>query len=341
MPVTLEQIAKEAGVSRGTVDRALHARGQIRPELAEKIKAIAEKLGYQPNMGARTLALTKKNLSMGVILQYCESPFIKEVYKGVQKAAKEVTRQGCKVDIRKIEGICPEEVGLAMDAMINEQVKAIAVVGASNDGLRDKVNACVKQGIPVVTFNAEIDHCNRIAHIGEPPGTCGRAAAGLMGDILTDSRQVAIISGSPYNPTQERRVRGFLEITEKMYARMNVVKVIYTYEDTNPLDHILEQLIAKYPDLEGIYMTSQGQKKLCDAMKKRGLDQKIKLIVNDMAGTASEDVLDGTINYVIDEDPIYQGSKPVRVLFDLLVNEKQPQTDCYYTEVKILSRYTM
>ena len=47
MAVTMQQIADLAGVSRGTVDRALNDRGRIRPEVAEKIKMIAKELGYQ------------------------------------------------------------------------------------------------------------------------------------------------------------------------------------------------------------------------------------------------------------------------------------------------------
>ena len=42
MGVTLQQIAEKAGVSRGTVDRALNNRGRIKPEVAEKRKKIAE-----------------------------------------------------------------------------------------------------------------------------------------------------------------------------------------------------------------------------------------------------------------------------------------------------------
>lgn len=38
MAVTLQQIADMAGVSRGTVDRALNNRGRIRPEVEQKIK---------------------------------------------------------------------------------------------------------------------------------------------------------------------------------------------------------------------------------------------------------------------------------------------------------------
>ena len=37
MAVTIQQIADRAGVSRGTVDRALNNRGRIKPEVAENV----------------------------------------------------------------------------------------------------------------------------------------------------------------------------------------------------------------------------------------------------------------------------------------------------------------
>lgn len=41
MGVTIRQIAEAAGVSRGTVDRALNNRGRIKPEVADRIRQIA------------------------------------------------------------------------------------------------------------------------------------------------------------------------------------------------------------------------------------------------------------------------------------------------------------
>ena len=81
MGVTLQQIAEAVGVSRGTVDRALNDRGRIKPEVAEKIKKIAEEMGYQPNRAGRALAMAKQSVRIGVILQSADTPFMKKVLK--------------------------------------------------------------------------------------------------------------------------------------------------------------------------------------------------------------------------------------------------------------------
>ena len=94
MGVTIRQIAEAAGVSRGTVDRALNNRGRIRPEVAERIRAIADEMGYKPNQLGRALSMSRNNIKIGVILQGAETPFMKEVLKGIQEACAEVDNLG-------------------------------------------------------------------------------------------------------------------------------------------------------------------------------------------------------------------------------------------------------
>lgn len=63
MAVTAQQIADLAGVSRGTVDRALHNRGRVSPEVKEKIQKIAAELGYKPNLIGQALVRTRRTSS--------------------------------------------------------------------------------------------------------------------------------------------------------------------------------------------------------------------------------------------------------------------------------------
>ena len=104
MAVTMQQIADLAGVSRGTVDRALNNRGRIRPEVAEKIKMIAKELGYQPNIAAKALSSGNQILRIGVILQYADTPTIQTVLEGAKDAKQEVERFGGRVMIDQING---------------------------------------------------------------------------------------------------------------------------------------------------------------------------------------------------------------------------------------------
>jgi DNA-binding LacI/PurR family transcriptional regulator len=55
-PITLEGVAREAGVSRATASRALTRSDTLSTPARERVRAVAERLGYAPNPLARALA---------------------------------------------------------------------------------------------------------------------------------------------------------------------------------------------------------------------------------------------------------------------------------------------
>ena len=56
MTLTLEQIAKLAGVSRSTASRVINGQPSVRPEVRERVWQVIQDQGYQPNLAARSLA---------------------------------------------------------------------------------------------------------------------------------------------------------------------------------------------------------------------------------------------------------------------------------------------
>ena len=68
MAVTIQQIAELAGVSRGTVDRALNHRGRINPQVEERICRLADELGYVPKRRKKP-ENRGKNQKIGIVTQ--------------------------------------------------------------------------------------------------------------------------------------------------------------------------------------------------------------------------------------------------------------------------------
>ena len=90
MTVRIQDIAEQAGVSRGTVDRALHKRGRIRPEVADRIWAIARELGYEPRESSEK---GRKHLKIGVVTQLAGSSFMIRINQGIEDAARLLGQQ--------------------------------------------------------------------------------------------------------------------------------------------------------------------------------------------------------------------------------------------------------
>src|SRR5271163_4361860 len=61
-------IAELAGVSIGTVDRALHGRGGIKESTRHRILQVARQIGYSPNLAARALSVARGSVRIGVCM---------------------------------------------------------------------------------------------------------------------------------------------------------------------------------------------------------------------------------------------------------------------------------
>jgi LacI family transcriptional regulator len=83
--VTVHDVAERAGVSPGTVSKALNGRGQLRAETRRRVVAAAEELGFHANMLARSL-LEGRTYTVGVLTTDSFGRFTIPVMLGAEDA---------------------------------------------------------------------------------------------------------------------------------------------------------------------------------------------------------------------------------------------------------------
>jgi DNA-binding LacI/PurR family transcriptional regulator len=93
--LTLSEIAREAGVSKSLASLALRGDKGVKRETRQRILAVAERLGYQPNGLALSLAHDGPRI-IGALVTDLTNPFNVEVVDGIESAAE---HHGCSVMI--------------------------------------------------------------------------------------------------------------------------------------------------------------------------------------------------------------------------------------------------
>jgi LacI family transcriptional regulator len=84
--VTLQDVARQAGVSLATASRVLNGTAQVRTDLRERVLAAAGELAYTPNAHAQALASSSSKV-IGVICHDVSDPYFASVARGVMRAA--------------------------------------------------------------------------------------------------------------------------------------------------------------------------------------------------------------------------------------------------------------
>src|SRR5208337_3386244 len=117
-PVTLRDVARAAGVSTASASRALAGEGGVSADLRRRILAAADRLGYTPNLAARSLAARRSGL-IGIMANTVAEARVAEV---VTALGRRLAEAGYGLAIATTQG-SPEESLAAMRQLVSRGVE--------------------------------------------------------------------------------------------------------------------------------------------------------------------------------------------------------------------------
>jgi DNA-binding LacI/PurR family transcriptional regulator len=146
MPATIKDIAKRAGVSHSTVSRALRGNPLISDETTERIRLIAQEMGYHPSAAARSLK-TNQTGALGVIVRNIDDPFFSEILQGIEDVAQS---EGYSLFISSSQNKTDRE-RLIVKAMREHRVDGVIICSTVFSASQSR--ELVEHSVPIVVVN--------------------------------------------------------------------------------------------------------------------------------------------------------------------------------------------
>ena len=203
MPVTIDDVAKAAGVHAATVSRALRGvAGKVSPAKRAEIEAIARSLGYQPNIVAASLRTKRSNMA-AIIVPDLANPLFAPIVKGLEQ------------ELRKHDMLAlitqPPEGKQARASLVKElamrQVSGLLILAAeSGDAMLEEA---VQQKIPTVLVNRGLGE-RRFSSVVNDDHESARLAVAHLREL--GHRRIAHVAGPVASSTGAARKKAFLEL---------------------------------------------------------------------------------------------------------------------------------
>lgn len=204
-PVTLRDIAREAGVSINTVSRALNGKPDVSEATRALVQAVAARLDYRPNQLARGLR-QQRTATIGVVIADVANPFFAEVVKGIERAAYQ---EGYSIILANTEEDQDRE-SRAVRTLVERQVDGILIAPAQRSD--ETVRYLMQRQVRFVLLARFFEGLDAPAVVNDDREGARLAVRHLL---QRGHRDILYLNGPPYNSSARLRLSGYRDALEE------------------------------------------------------------------------------------------------------------------------------
>lgn len=321
MAATMKDIAERAGVSIGTVDRALNNRGRINPEVAARIRRIAQEMNYRTNSLAKSLSMRGKHQRIAIVFHVQGNTYFDEIERGIHRAELAMQDFGIELAIYRSIPFDVEDQIHQIDCAMNDRATALILVPINDPRIRSKIEEIQKLAIPVVFLTNFLSDVPVFASVHGDYVRSGQIAAGLIRQLLPTGGKVLFLTNPLTMLGHFQRVEAFKKqlriscpnITECRIVELPVLKS----------EHYAaaEQALQEYP-CDAFVFNGHAQAGLA-ALEKEA--RHFPTVFYDLPPITRQALIDCRIDAVIFQNPEQQGYQAVNILIEYITADILPK----------------
>ena len=338
--ITIKEIAAEAGVSIGTVDRVLHNRGRVSSETRDRINAILQEAGYRFNLHASAHSMRRKYKIVVTLPLSPEGGYWHAVREGNKAAVREFNDLNLEVfhlpysqfDVYSCQKVFSDIPSLRPDAVIIGTIFA-----------QETVTLCKRldaEGIPYFLVDSIVDGVHPVAAYSVNQHACGMLAARLLHKmsgghagryLLLESARV----GRQWSANSQARREGFTAYFRMLDAGLPVDVATFSLDNPHENDTVIREALEKEEELLGVaVMNSHGH--AVAGLFREHASRHIPLAAFDATGQNVTCLEKGEIDVLLCQRPQMQGYQVTVSAIRHLVYKEKKENALHYLPIDIV-----
>jgi len=320
---SIKDVAKEAGVSIGTVDRIIHERGRFSKETALRVKKAMERLDYQPNFHARGLRNQSAAIFYALIpLPEQDSGYWELIVNGIQRASVYLSSYGSKVKIKHFDRYKAGDFTSSLKTIFQKDCSGLLIAPVVNSQDQDEL---IQLQIPFLFIDTDLPRFEkqRLTYLGEDSLQSGRLAGKMLNLLLSTSKEPHLWMVCPVGGGSHlnERQKGFRQYIEETRSKWTVHNLEETSDNLQEFYASLDRALDQYHGLpQGIFVTNSLVYHAASWMETKGIPaEKVALVGYDLIPGKDEYIRKGIIDFILTQQPEEQGYQGILMLYRHLV----------------------
>lgn len=298
---TLSDVAREARVSLATADRVLNNRAGVHAKSITRVREAVARLGYRPDPAAARLARSRPH-RVCFVLPAGDNPFVAQLQAELNASRVWLEDHRVSALIREVDVFAPQRLADLLSAL-KDQCETVVVMGLDHPQVHSAIDSLVEHGCGVITLVSDVPRSRRHAYVGIDNVAAGRTAATLLGRFVgRQPGDVGVIAGSLSLRDHAERNLGFNQVMSSEYPHLTVLPTLQGKDASALTEALTRQLLAQHPQLRAIYSIGAGNQGIAAALKAEPRTDKVVFVGHELTPAARADLLDGTMDAVINQD---------------------------------------
>jgi LacI family transcriptional regulator len=295
-------LAAAAGVSVATVDRVLNGREKVSAVTRALIVDTALRIGHPAHVRLTDGAQAAPALRFGVLLHKSAQEFYQNVSREMQDAATYLPGVQCSLQLAFAASQAPGEVA-GMMRKLGARCDAIAATAVNHPEITAAVEDLKADGVPVFALLSDFAQGVRAGYVGLNNLKVGRVAGWMIGLAAKGAGKVAIFVGGARWHGHDLREAGFRAYLREERPDLEVMETIVNLETRQMTYGTALSLLARYPDLRGIYVAGGGMEGAIAALRETRVPGQVALVVNEVTAESRAALAAGWVT-MVDATPI-------------------------------------
>lgn len=272
MKFSIKQIALQAGVSKATVDRALHGRGAVHAQTQRRIEQAIKDLELQLHNGLAS----GRTIIIDVIL-HTPARFSQMVVDSLLGEIGSFAPFKISLRLHIFEEISVKEVTKLMLRCASDS-HGIVLKALDNQEIKQVISQLHQQKVPVITLVTDQNQCERFRYIGIENRSAGSTAAYMMARWLKEEQiSIAAVIGAEHFHGETERVEGFCE-TLQLMAPLLETKRIYGGFGIDALTYnVVKHALKQNPNIAAVYSVGGANNAILRAFS--DLNRPVKMFI--------------------------------------------------------------
>ncbi|MBM3296964.1 MAG: substrate-binding domain-containing protein [Candidatus Aminicenantes bacterium] len=196
-----------------------------------------------------------------------------------------------------------------VEDFISRGVDGIVLAPLDDRALCIPVKDAREAGIPVVVIDSGLQGEDYVSFVATDNHRGGVLAARRLAELLPGGGDIFLVRYQEGSASTVERERGFLETVLKEFPRLKIlVQDQYAGSTTETAYQLLENLLSRFPDVEGIFCPNESSTfGGLRALQEAGLAGKVMFVGFDSSPKLLQALKEGHLHGLVHQDPVKMG----------------------------------